>query len=152
SGYVARHQPDLLKANDPWFRGVSLLYGPDGGVFMSDWCDAGECHDYIDIHRENGRIYKIRHGPPPAAPPAPIDLARLSDAALVQLQLHKNDWFVAQSRRLLQERFAGGKLDPETRPQLVRMLREQVEATRQLRALWALHVTGGLDEALTEEL
>jgi hypothetical protein len=32
------------------------------------------------------------------------DLARLSDAELVRLQLHKNDWFVTHARRLLQER------------------------------------------------
>jgi len=77
SGYLARHRPDLLKANDPWFRGVSLLCGPDGGVFMSDWCDAGECHDYIDIHRENGRIYKVTYGTPRSSP---VNLARLSDS------------------------------------------------------------------------
>ena len=27
-----------------------------------DWSDAGECHDYEDIHRDTGRIYKIAHG------------------------------------------------------------------------------------------
>lgn len=151
SGYVARHQPDLLKANDAWFRGVSLLYGPDGSVFMSDWCDAGECHDYIDIHRENGRIFKIRYGPTPA-PAGPIDLARLPDAELVRLQRHRNDWYVAQARRLLQERFAAGRLDAQTRPRLLRLLEEQGDVTRQLRALWALHVTGGLGEKLTAAL
>ena len=31
SGYVARHDQDFLKANDPWFRGLELKYGPDGG-------------------------------------------------------------------------------------------------------------------------
>ncbi len=63
-GYVARHEPDFLLANDPWFRGLALRYGPDGGVYVSDWCDTGECHDYEDIHRENGRIYKITYGKP----------------------------------------------------------------------------------------
>jgi len=149
SGYVARHQLDLLKANDAWFRGVSLLYGPDGGVIMSDWSDSGECHDYIDIHRENGRIYKITYGTPAAVP---VNLAQFSDAQLVKLQLHKNDWFVTQSRLLLQERAAAGKLDARTRPALLSLLREQSDVTRQLRALWALHVTGGLDEKLALEL
>ncbi|HEU0011275.1 MAG TPA: PVC-type heme-binding CxxCH protein, partial [Verrucomicrobiae bacterium] len=149
SGYLARHQPDLLKANDAWFRGVSLLYGPDGGVFMSDWSDAGECHDYEDIQRENGRIYKIAYGHPKTEP---IDLARFSDAELVKLQLHKNEWFVSTARRLLQERAAAGKLDPQIRPGLLRMLREPGDVTRQLRALWALHGTGGLDLKTTLEL
>src|SRR5207249_391065 len=120
-----------------------------GGVIMSDWSDSGECHDYIDIHRENGRIYKITYGTPAAVP---VNLAQFSDAQLVKLQLHKNDWFVTQSRLLLQERAAAGKLDARTRPALLSLLREQSDVTRQLRALWALHVTGGLDEKLALEL
>ncbi len=44
SGYIGRHQPDLLHASDPWFRGIDLTQGPDGGVFVLDWSDTGECH------------------------------------------------------------------------------------------------------------
>ena len=49
SGYVAHHGKDFLLAHDPWFRGLALLYGPDGGVFVSDWCDTGECHNYDKV-------------------------------------------------------------------------------------------------------
>jgi putative membrane-bound dehydrogenase-like protein len=45
SGVVARHGKDFLFANDEWFRGIALKYGPDGGVFVTDWCDTGECHN-----------------------------------------------------------------------------------------------------------
>ena len=45
SGYVARHEPDFLMANDPWFRGLELKYGPDGAVYITDWYDTGECHE-----------------------------------------------------------------------------------------------------------
>ena len=64
SGYVARHEPDFLLANDTWFRGLELKYGPDGGVYLTDWSDIGECHetDADNAHRENGRIYKITYG------------------------------------------------------------------------------------------
>src|SRR5205814_4134800 len=37
SGYVGRHTNDFLFFNDPWFRGVELLGGPDGGVYIADW-------------------------------------------------------------------------------------------------------------------
>jgi putative membrane-bound dehydrogenase-like protein len=148
SGYAARHQPDLLRANDPWFRGVALMYGADGGVFVSDWSDAGECHDYEDIHRENGRIYKITFGAPKLAP---IDLARQSDDALVKLQSHKNDWFASRARLILQERAMAGTVGAPTGANLIRMVREQSDAPGQLRALWALHVIGGLDENLAIE-
>ena len=40
----------------------------------------------------------------------------MSDEELVRLQLHKNDWWVRQSRRLLQERAYAGKLGKDVRP------------------------------------
>ncbi len=46
SGYVANHGKDFMFANDPWFRGLAIKYGPDGGVFVTDWTDTGECHNY----------------------------------------------------------------------------------------------------------
>jgi putative membrane-bound dehydrogenase-like protein len=58
-GYVGKHAPDFMKAKDKWFRGIDLLAGPDGNVFVSDWSDTGECHDNDGVHRTSGRIYKI---------------------------------------------------------------------------------------------
>jgi putative membrane-bound dehydrogenase-like protein len=142
SGYVARHAPDFLLARDPWFRGLALCCGPDGGVFVSDWCDTGECHNY-DKTSPRGRIYKVNYGEPK---PTAVDLAKLGDEDLVRLQLHRNDWWVRHARRLLQERAAAGKLAASVQPQLRRMLTEQTDVPRKLRALWALHVVGGCDE------
>src|SRR5689334_5333416 len=100
SGYTASHGKDFMIAGDPWFMGVTLRTGPDGSVFVSDWSDTGECHTYKP-NRDTGRIYKISHG----APRLPkVDLAKRSDAELVKLQLHRNDWYVRHARRLLQER------------------------------------------------
>ncbi len=143
SGYVARHGPDFLLANDPWFRGLSLAQGPDGGVYVSDWCDTGECHNYDKITATTGRVFKVVYGRPT---PVAVDLARQSDEQLVRLQLHKNDWWVRQSRRLLQERAGAGTLDPSVRKQLLSLLAGQTEVPRRLRVLWALFVTGGLDD------
>jgi len=142
SGYVAHHGKDFLMAHDSWFRGLSLLCGPDGGVFVSDWHDTGECHDY-DRVEPYGRIYKVMYGQPAALT---VDLSTMSDEQLVRLQLHKNDWWVRHSRRLLQERAYASKLGKDVRPSLLKMLDEQKEVSRKLRALWALHVTGPLDE------
>jgi putative membrane-bound dehydrogenase-like protein len=141
SGYVARHGQDFLMAHDPWFRGLALQYGPDGGVYASDWHDTGECHNHDKTH-PSGRIYKITYGKPKAVE---VDLAKLADAELVKLQLHKNDWWVRHARRLLQERADSGKLDKTVRPALLKMLADQKEVTRKLRALWALHAIRGFD-------
>jgi putative membrane-bound dehydrogenase-like protein len=143
SGYVAKHGPDLLFANDPWFRGLELQYGPDGGVYMTDWSDTDECHDYEDIHRENGRIFKVTYGD---VKRQDVNVAKLSDAELVKLQSHRNEWFVRTARRVLHERAAAGSLKPETIPALRTMLTAEQDVPKRLRALWALYVTGGLDE------
>jgi putative membrane-bound dehydrogenase-like protein len=145
SGFVARHDADFLLANDPWFRGMELRYGPDGGVFLTDWSDIGECHenDADGAHRENGRIYKITYGD---IKPVPVDLAAMSNAKLAALQLHKNDWYVRTARRLLQERAAAGQDMVEVRKALFGILEQNPDETRQLRALWALYATEGLRE------
>jgi hypothetical protein len=140
SGYVAKHGTNFLMANDPWFRGVTVSYGPDGGVYVSDWNDLGECHDTDGSYRSSGRIYKVTYGD--ARPTEGFDLKKLSDAELVKLQLHTNDWHVRHARRILHERAAAGKLAPETEPALVRIVKENNDVTRRLRALWALHCTG----------
>src|SRR2546427_1883366 len=96
SGYVAHHGKAFLIANDPWFRPVSIHYGPDGGVFVSDWNDLGECHDNDGVYRASGRIYKVSYGK--TKPPGDFNLTRFTDQELVKLQLHKNDWFVRHAR------------------------------------------------------
>jgi len=152
SGYVATHSPDFLKANDPWFRGMELKSGPDGGVYLTDWSDTGECHetDADGPHRENGRIYKITHGEPKKADP--VDLARLDDVALARLQSHPNEWHVRTARRLLQERAASGKDMADAHAALRGQLSDEQDVPRRLRSLWTLHVTGGLQSAAIHSL
>src|SRR5206468_1069772 len=81
-----------------------------------------------------------------------VDLATKSDAELIDLQLHANDWYVRQARRLLQERSAHSRDKGNqsgtaaVREALRRIAFEHQDETRRLRGLWALHVTGGLRE------
>jgi putative membrane-bound dehydrogenase-like protein len=150
SGYVAHHGKDFLFGNDPWFRGLALMYGPDGGVYVSDWCDTGECHNYEHITPTTGRIYKVVYGKPAVVN---VDLAKLSDEALVKLQTHKNEWFARHARRLLQERAKDGKLDRKlVVPLLTRMLAHEKETPFRLRALWTLYAIGALDKRALNDL
>jgi len=142
SGYVGKHGKDFLLSADTWFRGLNLKYGPDGAVYLSDWCDNGECHNFAKTDRSNGRIYKIAYGTP-TAPPADLDLSKLSDLELVKLQTHPNDWYVRHARRILQERFAAGHDMSKANKALMAMFTIETTAPHKLRALWALHATGG---------
>lgn len=143
SGYTATHSRDLLKAEDPWFMGVTIRFGPDGGVYSSDWSDTGECHSTRNTRKHTGRLFKITYGKPK---PYTLDLPRLSNSELVDLQLHKNDWLVRHARRLLQERYASGMNMDSAAKALHQMYHSQAETPKRLRALWALKVINRLDD------
>jgi putative membrane-bound dehydrogenase-like protein len=142
SGYASKRNVDFIVANDAWYRGLSPQYGPDGSVFINDWYDRVPCHQQRDFtDRTNGRLYKIVYE---GVKPAPVDLGKASDTELVAMHLEKNDWYVRHARRILQER--GPK--PEVHAALAKLLAENPDDTRQLRALWALHCTAGLTDAI----
>ncbi len=140
--FVARHLPHFLTVDDPWFRAISLKYGPDGNVVMTDWSDYGECHDRDGVHRTSGRIYVISWGEERAPS---IDVAALSVEELVALQTHDNEWHVRHSRRRLQELASAG-VDMTTARGLLRSaFATGADRRARLRAMWSLFVTGGID-------
>ncbi|HBJ82595.1 MAG TPA: dehydrogenase [Verrucomicrobiales bacterium] len=103
-GYVGKHAPDFMQAKDKWFRGIDLLTGPDGNVFVSDWSDSGECHDNDGVHRSSGRIYKIVYGEPKKA--EQFDVAAMKDEELVNLLTIGNNWWYRTAAQELIQRFA----------------------------------------------
>jgi putative membrane-bound dehydrogenase-like protein len=141
SGYKSERIGDFIDSGDKWFRGLSPQYGPDGSVFINDWYDKVPCHQQREFtDRSNGRIYKVTTD---TVKPVNVNLATATDAELVNYQLHPNDWYVRHARRLIQER----GLKAEGTAALEKILFENPDDTRQLRALWALHSGGGLSEA-----
>ncbi len=142
SGFVGHHGKDFLLANDHWYRGINLRCGPDGAVYLIDWYDKNACHRSTPEiwDRSNGRLYRVRYGD---QPPVQVNLEQLDDAELVELQLHKNDWYVRTARRLLQHRAVDR--DVSAARQALSEILQHPDATRRLRALWCLHVTGGVD-------
>ena len=142
AGYVAKHAADHLKSKDPWFRGIELGYGPDGGVFVLDWSDVGECHENDGIHRTSGRIYKITYG---NQKPGKHDLAKKSSEELANLLENPNKRIVRHSARLLQERSSNGGIDKKTLGALKKKKNGKTIDER-LQGLWGLHRTGNLKE------
>ena len=98
SGYVAERSPDFLLSHDTWALFVNLRYGPDGNVYVIDWYDRQSCHtgNPQAWDRSNGRIYKICHQD--AKPVVNLDLNKLTDKELVDLQAHRNEWYVRHAR------------------------------------------------------
>ncbi|MAE75896.1 MAG: dehydrogenase [Planctomycetes bacterium] len=146
SGFIGSHGADFLVANDRWFRGVNLKYGPSGNVYLIDWYDQRACHSKVPKlwDRSNGRLYRVSYGEPGVVR---VDLAEKSSAELVALHLHKNKWYVRMARRLLQERGP----DPKVHLALEAMLTSNPDPATKLSALWTLHATGGLRHEMAME-
>jgi hypothetical protein len=146
SGYVGRHGKDMWFANDPWLRGIALKTGPDGGVYISDWAELGECHDNDGVHRTSGRIYKTTYGKPATAGKK-IDLAKLSNAELVGLLHHRNAWYARHARRLLQQRHAAGNNMRDAIDALAKAAeRKDLTEPQQLQLLWGQLAVGNYQD------
>jgi len=144
SGYIGRHGADFFVSADPWFRGMELSYGPDGGVFVLDWSDTGECHEYSGVHRTSGRIYKIIYGE--ARRSEVGDIVKLSASELVKLHTHVNEWFSRQARLELAARAETGRDLATAEKQLGELFENSSDLTVRLRAFWTLHAIGAMDE------
>ena len=141
SGYVGSHNQDFLAMNDSWSQWLNFKYDPSGSVFAIDWYDQNQCHSSNpDVHDKTlGRIFKISHDNDRWVQ---VNLYKASDLELVNYQLHPNEFYVRQARTILQERGA----NPEVHATLKKILANNVDITRKLRALWTLHVTQGINE------
>lgn len=147
SGYVGSHGPDFLLVDDSWFLGVAIAQAPDGNVYLLDWYDDQHCHlrEPQAWDRSNGRIYKLSYG---SAVEAPQDLSAMGDAQLVALLFDDNEFYARTARRLLTERTARG-----VAPALVRVLDDETASEqKRLRAVFALHGIGVLDDAALRTL
>ncbi len=143
SSFVARHEPDVLRIDDPWFRGIDLQVGPDGAVWIADWCDIGECHENDGVHRTSGRIYRIWHGSPPR--PHIPQWDTLSSNQLFEVLEDANIWYVRQTlgefrRRRLKE------IEVPSPEVFARVFHTANDPGFQLRVLWAWHAAGQLTE------
>lgn len=140
SGYTASHGEDFLLTNDSWSQWLNYRISPSGSVFAIDWYDKNQCHSpNADVHNKTlGRIYQISHE---LDEWGRVNLKDKSSLELVELQLHENEWYVQQGRKLLQERGA----DSEVHIELWQIFDTHPDIPGKLRALWALHATDGVD-------
>lgn len=150
-GYTAHHEADCFFSRDPYFRVIELEHARDGGMYLADWSDIGECHENDGVHRTSGRIFKITWNQTAYAGREQEqrlagnrgDLSTLPAESLVAMQ-SCSEWYARMARRILQERAArGDDLDAVVRP-LADILRSESDEILALRALWTLDAMGRL--------
>lgn len=144
SGFVGKHGEDFLLANNAQWVGFSLEIGPDGALYVLDWHDADICGKEV-LNGETGRIFRIAPQTSLAKewPGRYSDLAKATDAQLVDLQTSPSDWHARRARGILQYRAAKGSLGTETHARLRTLFQTNANPDWRLRAMWSLHVTGG---------
>ncbi len=156
SSFTASFGGALLKTDDEQFRPVDCELGPDGAVYVVDWCDRRASHlDPLDTwDRSNGRIYRIQSRNPKASESklpnrgqTGFDLHKLSSDQLVDLLAEPNAWFCRKARLLLAER-----RDSHVLPRLRKQISNNENPQLALQSFWALYVSGGFDEKLARQL
>jgi len=143
SSFQTKDLGAVVSSSDSWFRPVDIKPAPDGSLFVADFYEAkiGHLvHNEGGIDRDSGRIYRL------AAKDAtfrkPVDLNKKTSAELVELLKSDNRWERQTAQRLL-----GDRKDRSVLPVLQAILFE-TKGQPALEALWAIHLTGGFDEAV----
>jgi putative heme-binding domain-containing protein len=130
-----------VTTSDQWFRPVDIKVGPDGAIYIADWYDAQVNHyrnHQGQIDKSNGRIYRLKAKGAPAL--GRFDLNKLNNLELIGLLSRTNKWFRQEALRLI-----GDRKDHSLAPLLVDMVRTN-SGQMALESLWALNLSGGLDE------
>ena len=136
----------IVTTADRSFRPVDTVVGPDGAIYIADWCDIRMDHtDPRDTWDKScGRIWRLQASG--SRPIAPFDLARRSSEELVELLGDKRKWYREQARRLLGER-----RDQSIVPRLRRLARDE-RGPLALEALWTANLIAGMDGEWARDL
>lgn len=112
---------DFLRANDGWFRPVSIQTGPDGFLWVMDWCDKYPCYQNAQanpegVDRDKGRIWRIcsvvppsggngatkpaeAGTPMPSRPEREMDFSKMSPPELKERRSAGNSWIRRMARQ-----------------------------------------------------
>jgi glucose/arabinose dehydrogenase len=141
SSFRTEDSEAIALSSSRWFRPVDTRVGPDGAVYIADWCDIRLSHlsPQDNWDKSNGRIYRLKAKD--SQPIKPFDLSRLSSDHLIGFLSHPNKWFREQAKRVLADR-----RDLAIVPTLKRLV-EDNRGQLALEALWAVNLSGGWDDS-----
>lgn len=156
SSFKAVAEKDFLTTSDGWFRPISEQVGPDGALWIGDWCDKYPCYqnaqaDPEGVDRERGRIWRVVYtGKKPgkrmaSRPETKMDFAKASSDALIKMLEYPNEWQRRMAQRILTERIPrdpNERLTSRSSSALLKLLSEGKTVESRLAALWTLHTAG----------
>jgi putative heme-binding domain-containing protein len=137
---------NCLTTKDYAFRPIDIQVGPDGNVYVADWCEEFIAHGqhYLGMLDSNtGRIYRLSHAQKPQRPLNQLKLiTRLSREERIKQLESPSQTIRAVAREHLVLRGARGDLE------LLNVLREVLrtsESPASLEALWILQRLSALE-------
>jgi putative membrane-bound dehydrogenase-like protein len=134
-----------LETTDPWFRPVDIQVGPDGAIYVADMYEQRidhASHYQGRIHKESGRIYRLRAKGVEYVTPE-FDLRKEPTGELVTRLASDNKWIRQATQRELLVR--------QTK-NVAAFLAEGLVSTKgqdALELLWALNTSVGLTDQRT---
>jgi glucose/arabinose dehydrogenase len=140
SSFSTEDTDAVVLSTSRWFRPVDTSVGPDGAVYIADWCDIRLSHlsPQDNWDKTTGRIYRLQAKG--AQPVKPFDLSRLRSEQLMGFLSHPNKWFREQAKRVLADR-----RDSTIVPALKKLV-ENNRGQLALEALWAVNLSGGWED------
>jgi putative heme-binding domain-containing protein len=116
AGFAAKLLPDLIKSKTNVFRPVDIKIGPDGAIYIADWCNPIINHGEVDFRdprrdHSHGRIWRVT-----ASGRALVERPNLVSASIAQLLEYLKSpepYARSQAKRVLSERG-----EPEVAPAL----------------------------------
>jgi putative membrane-bound dehydrogenase-like protein len=138
-----------LASDDFAFRPVDITTGPDGAIYIADFCEefiAHGQHYQGQIAVGTGRVYRLRAADRKRhSSLANIDYRSLSTEELVARLAAADRWHRRAALRVLSERGDASAVDG------LRQLLRTSAGQPALEALWAIHLLGGFDDARAVE-
>jgi len=143
-GYAFEKQDDFMTSSNSWFRPIAIHFGPDGCLYVVDWCNKIISHNEVprvhpDRDKTRGRIWRIRHKDQPA--PQVPDLAKMSSDDLLLYLESPSQW---AQRTAMQELVWRG--ESRLMPTLKALSCDENKPTdTRIHALWVWEQTGLAD-------
>ena len=133
--------PPILESSNNWFRPVDTKVGPDGAIYIADWCDSRLSHlDPRDTwDKESGRIWRLRAAGTETKLET-FDFGKMSGDELIARLSHPNKWHRQSALRVLWDR-----QDASLMPKL-RALVEKERGQLALEAFWAVNACAGFNK------
>ena len=150
--FKARNIRDFLRANDGWFRPVSIQTGPDGFLWVMDWCDKYPCYQNAlanpeGVDREKGRIWRVcytgsaegKELAGKSRQTKDLNLAKITHTERVDLVSHPNRW-VSRMAAIALDQVGGDDDILQSGPKLFRLAEAANNQATRLSALQALAI------------